>query len=165
MITPSAQVTTIAGSATSGHIDGTGTAAGFTSPLGIVVDALGNLFVADLTRIRKITPSGVVTTFAGNGNPVATDGTGTAASFMYLMGIAMDGLGNIYVTEQSHTIRKITPAAVVTTIAGSGASGSVNGIGTASSFSYPGAITVGSDGNLFVGEEIKNRIRKIVFDY
>ena len=119
-VAPDGTVTTIAGTAgAAGSTDGTGAAAGFNGPYGIDVDSQGNLFVADQSnrKIRKVTPAGVVTTFAGSGNSASTNGTGTAASFYNPSGLAIDSADNIYVSDGC-AIRKITPAAVVTTYAG-----------------------------------------------
>ena len=160
-ITPSAVVTTLAGSNTSSHVDGNGTSARFSIPTGITIDASGNLYVADGTRIRKVTSTGEVTTIAGNGNAVRQDGTGTEAGFRYTSAITIDGSGNLYVAEESYTIRKVTPDGVVTTVAGTGMQGSFNGIGTTSSFSYMGGIAVGLNGNLYVTEHNANRVREI----
>jgi sugar lactone lactonase YvrE len=123
-VTAQGEVTTFAGSASAtGSVDGTGTAARFYSPLGITIDAAGNLFVTDASNnnIRKITPSGVVTTVAGDPSPPAgsNDGTGKAAKFNRPSGIAVDLAGNLYVSDTGNQkIRKITPAGVVTTLAG-----------------------------------------------
>jgi sugar lactone lactonase YvrE len=115
-------VTTLAGSTTTGALDGNGTSATFDMIYGMATDASGNLFVTSSNKIRKITPSGIVTTFAGNGNSADVDGTGTGASFNGPQGIFIDKRsGIIYVTEfPGNTIRKITPSGVVTTLAGKG---------------------------------------------
>ncbi|MDP6772479.1 MAG: Ig-like domain-containing protein, partial [Anaerolineales bacterium] len=109
-ITPAGVVTTLAGSGYEGSANGTGTAASFRLPSGIAVDGSGNVYVADHTnnRIRKITSAGVVTTLAGSGSEGSADGTGTAASFYYPAGVAVDGSGNVYVAGHgNHLIRKI----------------------------------------------------------
>ena len=119
-VTPSGQVRTLAGNGRPGKSDGTGSAASFNSPFGIAIDANGNLYVADSGNnlIRKITPSGTVTTIAGSGAKGANDGAGSTASFNTPSGIAIDKLGNIYVADENNNkIRKISPTGVVTTIA------------------------------------------------
>ena len=122
--------TTLAGLASAGATDGTGTAARFSNPDGVAVDGSGNLYVADTHNnlIRKITSAGVVTTIAGSiENVGSVDGTGSAAQFDQPQNIAVDSAGNLYVADTvNFTIRKITPTVVsgvtnwvVTTIAGS----------------------------------------------
>ncbi|MCS5645083.1 MAG: hypothetical protein NZ838_03090, partial [Candidatus Marinimicrobia bacterium] len=163
-ITPAGVVTTFAGSGTGGSADGTGTAASFDGPSGLAMDGSGNLFVVDYYNdlIRKITPSGVVTTFAGSGTAGSADGTGTAASFSYPWGIAIDNNDNLFIADYyNNLIRKITPSGVVTTFAGSGTAGSVDGTGTAAYLSGPTGLSFDSNGNLFVAEFGGNKIRKI----
>ena len=156
-------VTTLAGTGSPGSSNGTGTAASFNYPGGITTDGT-NLYVADWGnhRIRKIVIStGVVTTLAGTGSPGSSNGTGTAASFNYPEGITTDGT-NLYVGDTSnHLIRKIViSTGVVTTVAGTGSSGSANGTGTSASFNSPYGIT--TDGtNLYVTDTLNNLIRKI----
>ena len=125
--------------------NGTGTAASFNRSAGVALDGSGNLYVADRSNhlIRKITAAGVVTTLAGSGSAGSANGTGTAASFNYPFGVAVDGNGTVYVADSyNHLIRKITAAGVVTTLAGSGSTGSANGTGTAASFNYPFGVAV-----------------------
>jgi hypothetical protein len=146
--------------------DGTGAAAKFVAPYGTAVDGSGNVYVADAAdnTIRKITPSGVVTTLAGSsGTRGSVDGTGAAARFNTPVGVAVDGNGNVYVSDEANeTIRKITSAGVVTTLAGTaGAGGSANGTGSAASFSTPAGIAVDTSGNLFVADQTDSTIRKI----
>src|ERR1039458_6512800 len=125
-----------------GQVDGTGAAAGFVGVRGLAVDPNGNVYVADgtsalipggfvnqLCAIRKIAPGGFVTTLAGSKFPPllpgsgSNDGTGSAASFSNPNGVAVDVAGNVFVADTSNnTIRKITPAGVVTTFAGSAGS-------------------------------------------
>ncbi|HEY8659098.1 MAG TPA: IPT/TIG domain-containing protein, partial [Hanamia sp.] len=144
-------VSTFAGSGVQVDHNGTGTAASFNGPRGIAVDVNGNVYVADNGNlIRKISPTGVVTTFAGSGVQGNTNGTGTAASFNTLMGIAVDVNGNVYVADYGNIlIRKISPAGVVSTLAGSGSVGNTNGTGTAASFFMPYGITVDGSGNVY----------------
>ena len=158
------QVSTLAGSGTEGRANGSGTGASFGLMTGVAVDSSGNLYVADTSNflIRKITPAGFVTTFAGTGSAGSADGTGTAASFKVPVGVAVDSSGNVYVIDAGTlSIRKITPAGVVTTFAGSGLSGVADGTGTAASFHTPMGIAVDSSGNLYVPEMVKSLIRKI----
>lgn len=162
-ITPTGEVTTLAGGSR-GNTNGPGAIASFYFPSGIVIDAAGNAYVADRLNnlIRKITPAGEVSTFAGSGTGSSIDGVGIAASFSVPSGITIDAAGNLYVTEfSSHLIRKITPTGVVTTIAGTGTAGSTNDTGTAASFSIPLGLTMDAAGNLYVADSGNHLIRKI----
>jgi sugar lactone lactonase YvrE len=163
-ITPAGQVTTIAAR---GMPDANGTVDIYNVPWGIVVDGSGNLFVACTDyRILKIVPTGataVVSTFAGTGYGYA-DGPGlTTAKFHALIGMAIDASNNLYVTEyyDAHRVRKITPAGVVSTIAGSSTAGSADGIGTAATFNFPNQLTVDASGNIYVCDGVNHKIRKI----
>ncbi len=161
-------VSTFAGSAGQpGSADGTGTAARFASPTGVAVDRSGNVYVADWgnSTIRKITPAGVVSTLAGTaGQPGSTDGTGTAALFSRPTGLTVDGSGNVYVTD-SNTVRRITPAGVVSTLAGvAGQSGSVDGIGTTARFHAVADAAVDGRGNIYVVDSGNNTIRRMAVE-
>ena len=160
----SATVLTLAGSGAGWFADGTGAAAGFYMPTGVAVDANGNGYVADLynQRIRKISPAGVVTTLAGSALPGFADGTGEEAKFFYPFGLAVDANGTVYVADTyNNRIRKITPAGVVTTLAGSGLSGFADGTGEAAMFAAPTGVAVDANGNVYVADTSNNRIRKI----
>ncbi|SEN90366.1 hypothetical protein SAMN05192574_104543 [Mucilaginibacter gossypiicola] len=151
-ITSAGIVTTLAGGG-AGGADGTGTAAGFTAPTGIAVDGNGNLFVADVYKIRKVTSAGVVTTFAGSGVSGSANGTGTAASFSQVKGIVIDLSGSLYVTDSGNNmIRKITSDGVVSTLAGSGAEGSTNGTGNTATFTAPVGLTADNQGVIYEGD-------------
>jgi hypothetical protein len=166
-VTPAGAVTTVAGSAGApGRADGTGGAARFTNPRGVAVDGTGNVYVADAGNhlIRKATAAGVVTTLAGlAGNPGSADGAGTAARFNYPRGVAVDGTGNVYVADSLNgTIRKVTPAGVVATLAGSaGAIGDADGAGGTARFGYPLGIAVDGGGNAYVADLTSDTIRKV----
>jgi sugar lactone lactonase YvrE len=161
-VTPAGVVTTLAGSE-SGYADGTGTAAKFSGPYGVAVDSAGNVYVADRNncRIRKVTPAGVVTTLAGSTSGY-TDGTGTAARFWDPSGVVVDSAGNVYVADTAnHRIRKVTPAGVVTTLAGGSESGYTNGTGTAAKFKSPRGVSIDGAGNVYVADTGNAQIRKI----
>jgi gliding motility-associated-like protein len=207
-ISPQEVVTILAGSGANGAADGTGTDASFSFPFAIAIDALGNVYLIDQNNIngggggslRKITPTGVVTTLiksgiggygiavdtfgnlytSGDNNSIVkitpagiittlaggvtgdADGIGTAASFYGASGIALDAQGNLYVADtNNHKIKRITPAGVVTTLAGSGAEGSVDGTGTTASFKRNYGICIDTFGHLYVMQA--NEIRKITY--
>jgi sugar lactone lactonase YvrE len=172
-ITPAGVVTTFAGTAgVMGSTNATGAAASFNFPLDVATDSAGNVYVVDPPNqtIRKITPTGAVTTLAGSGFQGSTDATGAAARFFFPQGIATDSAGNVYVGDTiNETIRKITPAGVVTTLAGMaadvvetpGIAGSTDAIGSAARFNSPTGLAVDSAGNVYVADTGNHTIRKI----
>lgn len=166
-ITPTGRVTTFAGLAGFwDSTDGAGSAARFSGPAAVAVDNAGTVYVADKYNytIRKITPAGVVTTLAGlAGSPGTADGVGSAARFNSPEGVAVDTAGNVYVADTtSNTIRKITPAGAVTTLAGlAGSSGTADGVESVARFFWPTGIAVDSAGTVYVADRLNNRIRKI----
>ena len=144
-------VTTFAGS-TEGFADGTGNTAQFKYPSGVAVDSRGNVYVADSAnnRIRKITPTGVVSTFAGTGTAGFAEGAANTAQFNHPAGVAVDSSGYVYVADYANNrIRKITPAGVVSTL-----------VSTAQ-LNYPTGVAVDSSGNVYVADRKNHRIRKI----
>jgi DNA-binding beta-propeller fold protein YncE len=164
-ITPDGELSTLAGGeGMRGFVDGTGGAARFNAPYGIAIDAAGNLYMAEVWNhsVRKMTPEGKVSVLAGNGKKGFADGKGSAASFNEPHGITIDGSGNLYVADAgNHSIRKITPAGEVSTIAGSGKRGYRSGRGSAALFNYPRRIAIDGVGNLYVTDSGSNSIRKI----
>ena len=161
--TPGGAVTTFS------VVDTSGAPYSFVSPRGMVIDNNGNLFVieSNFAHIRKVTPQGVTTIFAGNAQQQGfADGTGQAAKFSGLLNIAVDTMGNVYTSETTpnHRIRKITPGGVVTTLAGNGTAGFADGTGGAAIFNNPNGLAVDGSGNVFVADLNNNRIRKITPD-
>src|SRR5439155_1556238 len=167
-------VTTLAGLAgSSGSAAGTGSAARFNVPSGVAVDSEGNVYVAEgdvnvadafNNTIRKVTPAGVVTTLAGlAGSSGSADGTGSAARFYKPFGVAVDSASNVYVADTYNaTIRKVTPAGVVTTLAGlAGTPGSADGTGSAGRFYYPDGMVFDREGNVYVADAVNLTIRKV----
>src|SRR5438094_61997 len=168
-ITPAGVVTTFAGLAGStGSANGTGSAARFNGPVAVTIDNIGNIFVADTNNstIRKITPARVVSTFAGlAGSTGSANGTGSTARFNFPTALAVDSANNIYVADTNNsTIRKITPARVVSTFAGlAGSTGSANGTGSTARFNFPSGVAVdrAGTGNIYVGDTSNFTIRQI----
>jgi alpha-tubulin suppressor-like RCC1 family protein len=167
-VTPVGVVTTLAGmGGLSGSVDGTGTSAQFNFPKNIAIDATRNLYVTDTNNntIRKITPAGVVTTIAGlAGYYGNSDGAGSVARFAQPAGVAVDSVGNLYVTDGNNTIRRVTPGGVVTTVAGlAGFYGNSDGTGSAAQFYLPVGLVVDSTGSLYIMDAGNDTIRKGVF--
>lgn len=155
---------TIAGSAGQGSVNGTGANAQFYNPGGVAMDWSNNIYVADTGNdvIRKITPNGSVSTFAGSPG-VAGSSDGANALFNSPQALAVDSSGNVYVADTGNfTIRKITPAGVVSTLAGSaGVAGSTDGQSTNAEFFEPEGIALDGSGNLYVADTWNHTIREI----
>jgi hypothetical protein len=149
-ITAAGVVTTLAGSGSAGSANGTGSAAMFNEPIGVTVDAAGNVYVADYINgsLRKITAAGVVTTLT---------------SIPSIFGVAVDAAGNVYCAEYfSQQVSKYSSTGSYSIIAGlSGTSGYLDATGTAARFNVPAGITVDAGGNLYITETTNNKIRKI----
>jgi sugar lactone lactonase YvrE len=165
-ITPTGDVSTLAGTGQSGSGDGVGAAASFNHPRSVAVGSSGTVYVADSGNhtIRKITLAGDVSTLAGTaGQAGSTDGLGAAARFNGPNGVATDSAGNVYVADSSnHTIRKITPAGQVSTLAGAaGQNGSTDGLGAAARLHGPNGVATDSAGNVYVADGSNHTIRKI----
>jgi sugar lactone lactonase YvrE len=166
-VTSGGVTTTLAGLAGNpGNADGTGTSAHFNQPQGVALDSAGNVYVADTGNhtIRKITSGGVSSTLAGSaGSFGSADGTQDGARFNAPTGIAVDASGNLYVADSNnHTIRQVTSAGVVTTLAGwAGMWGSTDGSGTSALFFEPSGISIDASGNLYVLDCGNSTLRKL----
>ena len=161
-ITTDGTVTTMAGDGTPGFSDGISTNAQFTHPTGLTIDSAGNVYVADFSNhaIRKITPSGVVSTFAGGTSGFA-DAMGINAQFNNPIALAIDNMDNIYVVDYAnHKIRKVTPNGTVTTVAGS-IPGFADGNSNNAQFSLPSGIAVDDFGIIYVVDRGNHKIRRI----
>lgn len=144
--------------ATCALVDGSGTNASLGYVASMAVDGKGNLYAMDYTNdvVRKVTPAGIVTTLAGTvGVTGHTDGPGVAAVFGQMAGLAADAAGNVYVSEyDNHDIRRIDPAGVVSTLAGSPAiAGNADGTGAAATFATPGMLATTPDGSVVVYDQ------------
>lgn len=156
-------VTTIAGSGVAGSADGKGTAASFFDPAAVAADKKGNVYVADKQNnlIRKISPTGIVTTIAGRTEKNEEYG-GRFPVFDYPTGLAADDTGTIYIADSFHDkIRKIGPDGKIVVLAGNGTPGTSDGFGKAATFFVPEGIALDAEGNLYVADTYNNMIRKI----
>ena len=168
-VTPGGVVATLAGQGAAGFLDGTASTAKFFRPSSVALHSSGKVFIADSAnnRIRVMTPAyhglpWTVATLAGSGAASFADGIGLGASFNAPSGVAVDALGNVFVADtNSSRIRKVSPAGSVTTLAGSGAGAFADGAGTDASFRSPSGIAIDPSGNLFVADQLNNRIRSI----
>jgi sugar lactone lactonase YvrE len=168
IITPDGKVTTLAGSSQPGYKDGPGLNAQFRSPASVVVDQAGNVYVADTTnhRIRRISPTGEVTTFASSpktGYVIGyADGPAAEAKFQGPHGMAVDKTGNVYVADTgNHCLRVISPDGHVSTLAGTNKPGYADGKGNEARFNFPSDVAVDAQGNLYVTDTANHRIRKV----
>ena len=163
-ITPDGTVSTLAGS-TGGFADGQGANARFGIPMGVAVDAGGNIFVADNgnNKIRKITPEGNVTSVAGSTTGY-NDGSGDTAQFNAPYGIALDAEGNMYIGDgHNYVIRKVTPGGDVTTVAGS-THGFADGTGASAQFGHTRGVALDTNGIIYAADDDYGKIRKIVIN-
>ena len=181
-VSPDGLITTVAGTGRLGFSGdgGPATAAELNWPRGLAVDRAGNLFIADHFnhRIRKVSPEGIITTVAGSGSDAPAKGVSagdgglaTEARLNGPFGLAMDGTGNLFFSEQGDTfgtnlgyrVRKVDSKGIITTVAGSDRRGFAGdgGPATAALLNAPGGLAVDSAGNLFIGDRINNRVRKV----
>jgi sugar lactone lactonase YvrE len=169
-VTPSGNISTVAGNGTQGFSGdgGPGTGAALYQPMGVAVDTAGNLYIADYAncRIRKVTPSGTITTVAGNGSWgfSGDGGPATNGSLSGPAGLAVDAAGNLYVADTNNNrMRKVTPSGIISTVAGNGIQGfsGDGGPATSASLYQPVGVAVDATGNLYIADWINCRIRKV----
>ena len=162
-ITPQGNVTTIAGTGEAGFADGEALKAKFDDPMGMIFDNDGNLYIVDEAnhRVRKLDTNGKVTTFAGTGIKGNADGKSNEAQFNSPSCIIRDSKGNLYIAEFNHVIRKIDTNGNVTTFAGSRIAGLVDSKGPVAQFNFPQGLAVDEVDNIYVGDSVNNRIRRI----
>ena len=169
-VDPDGVLTTIGGNGLQGYAGdgGAALAAELSSPRGIAVDGLGNLYIADELnfRIRRIDATGTITTVAGNGTSGSSGDGGPAidAELTTPVAIAIDALGNLYIAdEEANRIRKVDTAGVITTLAGTGAygSGSVDGEATLSELAAPTGVAVDGNGNVYIADSQNYLIRRV----
>ena len=169
-VDPSGIITTVAGNGVPGYAGdgGPATEAQLKSPLGIAVDTVGNLYIADLgnSRIRKVDPSGLIDTIAGGGSSglLGDGGPAVSASLASPCNVAVDTSGNLYFTDSmANRLRKVDPSGTITTVAGSGKMG-FSGDGfpaTEARLNGPLSISVSASGNIYLGDSTNYRIRMI----
>jgi len=162
-ISAAGQVSTFAGKAAKGFVDGDTSVAEFLNPNAILFDRQGNMYVADNGNycIRKITPAGMVSRFSGMGTHGMADGPAATAQFHYIYDMVIDKDGNLLLCDGDR-IRKVNPAGMVSTLAGS-TIGYADGDGPTAQFNYPAGLAIDSEGNLYVADAMNNRVRKIIF--
>ena len=145
-----------------------------SNPFGLAIDAAGNVFISDgsYQRIRKVTPAGIISTVAGSGNPGGYTGDGGPATDAKLdqpRGVAVDAAGNIYIAaNNSHRVRKVTPDGIINTLAGSGprggGDGGDGGPALGARLFEPFGLAVDAAGNVYIGDQGNNRVRKVAPD-
>jgi len=170
-VTPGGTISTVAGNGIEGYNGDNipATSAELWLPIGVAVDGAGNLFIAELTgyRIRKVTPAGTISTVAGNGSPGYNDGPATSAGLNFPRGVAVDGAGNIFIADRGNNfIRKVTPAGMMSRVAGNGNQGfsGDGGPATSAALNSPSGVAVDAAGNLFIADAGNNLIRKVTPD-
>jgi sugar lactone lactonase YvrE len=158
------RVTTYAGSGTAGSANGNANDASFLNPMGVAVDSNGNVFVADSRNnlVRKISANGMVSTIAGSGKEGSTDGKASTASFFFPIAVATGPDGSVYIADTHNSlIRKISPAGIVSTIAGQLTAATKEHPDSLQRLDNPSGITVGKDGVVYFTDWERNLVRKI----
>jgi hypothetical protein len=164
-VTKEGVVSTLAGNGEAGFADGQGADARFKYPHSVVVSADGEFIVSDYDNncIRVVTKEGAVRTLVGNGQAGFADGQGAQARFRCPAGLALDAEGNVLVADRvNSSIRLVTMAGAVSTIAGNGEPGFADGAGSAARFHAPIGIVVDGKGDIIVADLHNHRLRKIV---
>jgi sugar lactone lactonase YvrE len=163
-------ITTVAGNGTPGYSGdgGAATSARLSRPLGVAVDAAGNLFIADSSnnRVRKVSVSGVITTVAGTGTSgySGDGGPATSAWLSYPSGVAVDAAGDLFIADSSNNgVRRVSASGVITTVAGNGRYGysGDGGPATSAQLYFPQGVAVGAAGDLFIADSYNDRVRKV----
>jgi DNA-binding beta-propeller fold protein YncE len=168
-VSPGGIITRVAGSGVRGFSGdgGLATSASLWNPSGLAVDAAGNLYIADASnnRIRKVSPSGIITTVAGGGTGYFSDGgPATSGSLVFVQGVAVDPAGNLYIADRyTMCIRKVSPSGTISTVAGNGlwAFSGDGGPATSASLSWPDGVALDVAGNLYIADTANNRVRKV----
>jgi len=180
MIAPNGTIVTVAGNGTEGFggDGGPATDAELDFPSGLAVDTGGNIYIADTNnhRVRKVTPAGIITTIAGSGPTgylaggfAGDGGPATAARLSRPFGLALDAAGHLYVADGfNNRIRRVTVEGIVTTVAGSGATGYLQGgfagdggPALAARLNFPRAVLLDPDGNLYIADALNHRVRQV----
>jgi hypothetical protein len=164
LVSKAGAVSTLAGGGGAGFAEGQGAAARFNLPYSVVVTANGDYVMTDCNNhaLRVVTPGGAVRTLAGNGEPGLVDGQGAAARFNFPAGLAVDVDDSILVTEfGNHTVRRVTMAGLVSTVAGNGQKGYADGEGAAARFNCPYAVVVDKEGTIIVADTDNNRLCRL----
>ncbi|MFF5125846.1 hypothetical protein ACFY41_02735 [Streptomyces syringium] len=169
-VTTNGNITTVAGNGTAGYVSDGGPAIStrLHYPLGLAVDADGNLYIADRHnhRIRKVTTNGIITTVAGNGTAgyVSDGGPALGTRLHYPWGLALDEAGSLYIGDgHNHRVRKVTSDGIITTVAGNGTAGYVDDGGPAAGtrLFYPSGLALDRSGNLYIGDANNHRVRGV----
>jgi uncharacterized repeat protein (TIGR01451 family) len=170
-ISSSGTITTVAGNGIQGFWGdgGLATNAQLNAPGGVLVDSIGNLYIADTNncRVREVSTSGIITTVAGNGGcgESGDGGSSTSAQLAWPRGLALDAAGNLYVSDQGghSTVRKVSTQGVISTVAGNGTSGysGDGGLATSAELNYPTGLAMDASGNLYIADSNNHRIREV----
>ncbi len=165
-VSPGGTITTIAGSGVAGFSGdgGPATSANLNYPQGVAVDAQGNVYIADTSnyRVRKVSPGGTISTFAGGGSSLGDGGPATAAQLNAPKGVAVDGQGNVYIADTNdNRVREVSPGGTISTFAGGGSSLGDGGPATSAELGQPSAVAVDGQGNVYIADTDNHRVRKV----